>query len=66
MGTELSDNLDRKRHPGGYIWRDKLGDAEVLLMDVKVAEDDSATRAKLRKVFDILRELEHYRCGGGD
>lgn len=62
---ELGDNLDRKRQPGGYIWRDKLGDAETYLLDAIVAIDDAAIRAKLRKALEILQELERYR-GGND
>lgn len=63
--TELDENTDRKRQPGGYIWREKIEDAETLILDLLVAEDDPAKRAKLRRALDILRELEHYR-GGSD
>jgi hypothetical protein len=63
--TTFDPHVDRKRQPGGYIWREKLGDAETYLLDAIVAIDDATIRAKLRKALDIMRELEHYR-GGGD
>lgn len=62
-GAQLGSDTDRKRQPGGYIWRERVEDAETLILDVLVDEDDAAKRAKLRKVHDILRELQRYRGG---
>ena len=59
--TDLDDNPERKRQPGGYIWREKLEDAEQIAMDLMVDEPDAGKRAKLRKLHDILRELQRYK-----
>jgi hypothetical protein len=61
--TELGDNQDRKRQPGGYIWREKLEEAGLYILDTIIVIEDVALRTRLRKALDILRELEHYRGG---
>lgn len=59
----MDDNPARKRQPGGYIWRERLEDADTVGLDLLVSEADEQKRAKLRKVLDILRELQRYREG---
>ncbi len=61
--SELDDNPERKRQPGGYIWRERLEDADTIILDLLVAEADEQKRAKLRKVLDILKELQRYKGG---
>jgi hypothetical protein len=66
MEHEVTENMERKRLPGGYIWRERLEDVEQIALDLLVDEDDAGKRSRLRKAIEILRELQRYRCGGGD
>jgi hypothetical protein len=56
-----SNATERQRKVSGYIWRERLEDAEQIVMDLVVAEDDAAKRKKLSGLRDILRELQKYQ-----